>query len=102
MTAVLAPEASLTFVVALLVPLILGFLVGIVAKAAIKIGVAIIIIVLLLIAVGFVTPGQAIQPLISLVESGPALASKVNQIAGFLPYSSITFILGLVIGFFKG
>jgi hypothetical protein len=102
MTAVLAPDASVTFIVALLVPLLLGFLVGIVAKAAVKIGIAIAIIILLLIVVGFITPGQVIQPLVGLAESGPSLIAKANQVAGFLPYSSITFILGLVIGFFKG
>jgi hypothetical protein len=36
-----------------------------------------------------------------VVSSGPALTSKVSQIAGYLPYSSITFIIGLAVGFFK-
>ena len=102
MTTVLAPDASITFIAALLVPLILGFLVGIVAKAALKIGVAIAIIIILLISVGFLTPSQVIQPLVQLVESGPKIAPKVAQIAGYLPYSSIMFIVGLVVGFFKG
>ena len=31
----------------------------------------------------------------------PALTSKVSQIAGYLPYSSVTFIIGLAVGFFK-
>ena len=98
----MAPDASVTFVVALLVPLLIGFLVGVVARAAVKIGVAIAVILLILIVVGFITPGQVIQPLVGLAESGPSLVSKADQIAGYLPYSSITFILGLVIGFFKG
>jgi hypothetical protein len=102
MTNILPPDASVTFIAALLVPLLLGFLVGIVAKAAVKIGVAIAIIIIILIAVGFLTPNDVIQPLVQLVESGPRIAPKVQQIAGYLPYSSITFILGLIIGFFKG
>ncbi|MGA2666100.1 MAG: hypothetical protein ABSF83_14260 [Nitrososphaerales archaeon] len=102
MTTVLAPDASITFVAALLVPLILGFLVGIVAKAAMRIGVAIAIIIVILIVTGFLTPNQVIQPLVQLAKSGPGLATKVNQIAGYLPYSSITFIVGFVIGVFKG
>ena len=51
---------------------------------------------------GFLTPNQVIQPLVQLVRSGPSLTSKVSQVAGYLPYSSITFIVGFVIGFFKG
>ena len=96
------PDASTTFIAALLVPLILGFLIGIVAKAAVKIGVAIAVIVIVLIVAGFLTPAQVIQPLVQLARSGPSLATKVNQIAGYLPYSSLTFIVGFVVGFFKG
>ena len=80
----------------------LGFIVGIIAKTALKIGVVIVVIVLLLIAVGFIQPNQVVQPLVSLFRSGPSLLSKVNQLAGYLPYSSLTFIIGLVVGFFKG
>jgi hypothetical protein len=102
MTSILPPDASLTFLAALLAPLILGFLVGVIAKAAVRIGVAIAIIVLLLIAIGFLTPSQLLQPLVQLIKSGPSLEPKVDQIEGYLPYSSLTFIVGLVIGFFKG
>jgi hypothetical protein len=102
MASILLPDASLTFLAALLIPLVLGFLVGVVAKAAIQIGVAIAIILLVLIAVGFITPNQLIQPIIGLIKGGPGLATKAEQIGGYLPYSSITFIIGLVIGFFKG
>lgn len=102
MTSVLPPDGSITFITALVAPLILGFLVGIIAKAAVKIGVAIAVIIVLLIVVGFITPSQVIQPLVQLVRSGPTIATKVDQIAGYLPYSSITFIVGFVVGFFKG
>jgi uncharacterized membrane protein (Fun14 family) len=102
MTSILPPDGSVTFIAALLVPLILGFLVGIIGKAAIRIGAAIAVIIVILIILGFLTPNQVIQPLVQLVRSGPSLTSKVSQVAGYLPYSSITFIVGFVIGFFKG
>jgi uncharacterized membrane protein (Fun14 family) len=102
MSTILPPDASLTFVGALLIPIVLGFLVGIIAKAAIRIGVAIAVIIIILILFGFLTPNQVIQPLVQLFRSGPSLATKVNQVAGYLPYSTITFIVGFVIGFFKG
>ncbi len=102
MVTILPPDASITFIVALLVPLILGFLVGLIVKSALKIGIAIAVIILLLIAVGILTPDQVVQPLLSLFRSGSSLATKVRQVAGFLPYSSITFIVGLLIGFLRG
>ena len=101
MAIILPPDASVTFIVALLVPLVLGFLVGMVIKTALKIGAAIAIIALLLIFTGILTPSQIIEPIMSLVRSGPALTSKVSQIAGYLPYSSVTFLIGLAVGFFK-
>jgi uncharacterized protein YqfA (UPF0365 family) len=101
MAFILPPVASATFIVALLVPLVIGFLVGMVIKSAAKIGAAIAILVLLLIFVGIITPSQVIQPLISAFKSGPALASKATQIAGYLPYSSVTFIIGLAVGLFR-
>ena len=52
MALILPPVASATFVVALLVPLVMGFLVGIVIKNAVEIGAAIALIVILLIFVG--------------------------------------------------
>ena len=102
MSSILPPDASTTFIAALLVPLILGFLVGIIAKAAVKIGMAIAVIIVILILLGFITPNQIIQPLVQAFRNGPSLATKVSQIAGYLPYSSLTFIVGFVVGFFKG
>ena len=97
-----APDLSTTFIVAAVVPLILGFIVGVIIKSALKIGVAIAIVVLLLIAVGVISPGQVLQPLLSLFKSGPDLVSYAQRVAGYLPYSSLTFIIGLAIGFLKG
>lgn len=101
MVSILPPDVSTTFIVSLLVPLVLGFLVGTVIKSAIKIGAAVAIIVLLLIFGGILTPSQVIQPIMSLVRSGPSLESGVSRLAGYLPYSSVTFLIGLAVGFFR-
>lgn len=102
MVSFLPPDLNTTFVVAVLVPLILGFIVGVIIRSAMKIGIALVVIVIILIALGIVTPSQVIQPLMSLVKSGPALTSTVNRLAGYLPYSSLTFIIGLAVGLLKG
>jgi len=98
----LPPALSITFLISILVPLILGFLVGMVIKKALMIGAAIAIIVIILIALGIVAPNQVITPVMSVFRSGSALTSKVLQVAGYLPYSSLTFLIGAAIGFLKG
>jgi len=99
---VLPPDTSTTFLAAVIVPLIIGFLVGIIAKGLLKVVVAAGVLVLILISLGAIAPDQIIGPLVSLFRSGSAYTDKVRQIAGYLPYSSLTFIVGLAIGFFKG
>ena len=101
MAAILPPAASVTFILALLIPLVLGFLVGVVIKTALKVGAAIAIIIILLLFAGMLTPSQVIQPVMSLFRSGSGLTTKVAQLAGYLPYSSILFIIGLAVGFFR-
>ncbi|MBI3840990.1 MAG: hypothetical protein HY297_03425 [Thaumarchaeota archaeon] len=102
MVSFLPPDLSLTFIVAAILPLIIGFIVGLVIKSVLKVGIALAILVIVLILLGILTPEQVLTPLLSIFTSGDALVSKVNQVAGYLPYSSITFIIGLAIGFLKG
>ena len=98
----LPPDLSTTFLVAAILPLIIGFIVGVILKSAMKIGVLLAVLVLILIALGILTPEQVLQPILSLVKSGSSLTTVVQRLAGYLPYSSLTFIIGLAIGFLKG
>ncbi len=102
MVAILLPDLSTTFLVATILPLILGFIVGLIIKSALKIGIAIAFLVIILIFLGIITPDQLLTPALSLFRSGSALTSDVERLAGFLPYSSLTFIVGLVVGFIRG
>ncbi len=102
MAGILPPDLSTTFLVAAILPLILGFIVGLIIKSVFKIGIALAILVLVLIAIGIVTPDQVLKPILGLIRSGGTLSTEVQRLAGYLPYSSITFIVGLAIGFLKG
>lgn len=98
----LPPDLSTTFLAAALLPLIIGFIVGVIAKSALKIGIALVALVLILIALGIITPDQVLKPLLAMVKSGSALTSGVQRLAGYLPYSSMTFIVGLAVGLWRG
>jgi hypothetical protein len=102
MTSILPPDASVGFLTSLIVPLILGFLVGIVIKSILKVGLAIAFIIVILIATGILAPDQVIGSVVSIFSRGESLITQVKQIAGYLPYSSVAFIIGAVIGYFKG
>lgn len=102
MVSFLPPDLSTTFLVAAILPLILGFIVGVVIKSAIKIGIAIVILVVILIAAGIISPQAVLNPLLSFVKSGASLTEYANRVAGYLPYSSLTFVVGLAIGLLKG
>jgi hypothetical protein len=99
---ILPPDLSTTFLLAAILPLVLGFIVGLIVKRVLKLGIAIAALVIILILVGIITPSQVIGPILSLVRSGSSLTSDVQRIAGYLPYSTVTFIIGLVIGFLIG
>ncbi len=96
------PDLSTTFLVAAILPLIIGFIVGVIIKSALKIGIAIAILVLILLALGIITPDKILKPLLSLLKSGSSLGPYAQRVAGYLPYSSLTFIIGLAVGFWKG
>lgn len=102
MVTIAVPDLSTAFLVAAIVPLILGFLVGTVIKQALKVGAVIAIIILLLILVGALTPSQVLQPIYSAIKgSGPQALTEAKRLAGYLPYSSITFLIGLAVGFYR-
>lgn len=102
MSLILPPALNTTFIVSIVAPFIIGFLVGIIIKSAIKVGFAILFLIIILIFLGILSPQQVIGWAVSIVKSGSAVTTKAEQIAGYLPYSSVTFLIGAAIGFFKG
>jgi hypothetical protein len=102
MVTLLPPDTSTTFIAALVIPLIIGFLVGLIAKSVLRIGIAIIILMLILMWAGIIAPDQIVGPIVSFFRSGSSYIPKVKQVSGYLPYASVTFLIGAVIGFLKG
>jgi hypothetical protein len=67
-----------------------------------KIGLLVAAILLLLIIAGFLSPDQVLKPLLGFLKSSSTVSDWIKRVAGYLPYTSLTFILGLVFGFLKG
>ena len=97
---ILPPSLSLTFIIALLLPLVIGFIVGILIRAFLAIGLFIAAILLVLIFLGFLSPDQVLKPLLGWLKSGSTVSDWIHRVAGYLPYTSLAFIVGAIIGFF--
>jgi uncharacterized membrane protein (Fun14 family) len=95
------PDLSVTFLVAAALPLIIGFIVGMIIRSALKIGIAIAVVILVLLLLGVVTPSQVLTPLATVLKSG-SVSAEVDRLAHYLPWSSLAFLIGLLIGILKG
>ena len=92
-------------IVPALVVLAIGFLVGVVLKKTVKLGLAILSLVGLLVATGYINLqlGESSKTTIYNVFSQvPTAASKASAIANILPITSAAFLVGLAIGIWKG
>ncbi|BCS93853.1 hypothetical protein L3N51_00548 [Metallosphaera sp. J1] len=91
-----------TGIISLIVAFVLGLLIGFLIKNVIKVGIIILAIIIILIAVGAITPTSVEHALMSLGQTATQAESKVSAYLDLLPYNSIAFIIGLVIGLVKG
>ncbi|BDR92187.1 hypothetical protein [Vulcanisaeta souniana] len=93
---------TLTQIVSIIGLFVLGLLVGILIRRLIGVALILLAIVILAMALGYLSPSTIAA---ILHYSGYAMAtaySKAQQFMGAIPYSSLAFIIGLVIGLIKG
>ena len=88
-----------------LIVLAIGFLVGVVLKKTVKLGLAIIALVGLLVATGYLNlklSDTNKTTIYRVASQFPAIASQASGLANFLPITSAAFLIGLAIGIWKG
>jgi uncharacterized membrane protein (Fun14 family) len=97
----LTTPPEIAWIIPVIVPLIIGLLVGFIVKHTIKLMFAIVALVILLVLTGLVSItyqdifDQALKLLPRIIGTGSGLIDV-------LPYSTITFIIGLALGLWKG
>ncbi len=89
---------SITQILALVVPFIFGLLVGILIRRLIGVALVLLAILILAVAVGYISPSTAINIIQSLGYTAYQAAEKLGIVKAMIPYSSLTFIIGLIIG----
>ncbi|MEM0279912.1 hypothetical protein [Metallosphaera sp.] len=91
-----------TGIISLIVAFVLGLLIGFLLKNVVKVGIIILAIIILLIAIGALSPSTVENTLIHLGQSASQAESKFSTYLNLLPYNSIAFIIGFVLGLIKG
>ncbi|MFP3219975.1 MAG: hypothetical protein RXR41_02340 [Candidatus Marsarchaeota archaeon] len=86
----------------MLLAFVIGLLVGLIVKKVLSLGLLLFALVLLLLAVGYIHPASTAALLSYLKYYGPEALSAAQKVASLIPYSSIFFIIGFIIGVWKG
>ncbi|MEM3712958.1 MAG: hypothetical protein QXR97_05435 [Thermoproteota archaeon] len=100
MSAVTVPP-ELAWIVPVVVPFIIGLLIGFIVKRTIKLIFAIILLVIILVITGYIS--ITFQDLYDkAMEFLPTVINLGSSLGNILPYSSLMFIIGLLLGLWKG
>ena len=97
----LATPPEIAWIIPVIVPLIIGLIVGLIVKHTIKLMFAITALVILFVFLGVISFAyqdifdQALKLLPRIIGTGSGLVDV-------LPYSSLTFIIGLALGLWRG
>ena len=88
-----------------LVVLVIGFLVGVVIKRTVKLGLAILSLIGVLAAFGYINlhlNGSSPETIYRVFSYAQLSASQATGIASILPITSAAFLVGLALGILKG
>ncbi|MGQ9597409.1 MAG: hypothetical protein ACUVQY_03105 [Thermoproteota archaeon] len=92
---------ELAWIIPIVVPFIIGLLVGLVIKRTLKLVLAIALLVIILIVTGYVS--LTFQDIFDrAMEFLPKIIDLGGGLQNILPYSSATFLIGLILGLWKG
>jgi len=98
-------DAGSGAIVPALVVLAIGFLVGIVLKKTVKLGLAILSLVGLLVATGYINlqlSDSSKTTIYRVFSQALPVASQASAAANILPITSAAFLVGLALGMWKG
>ncbi|MBS7635035.1 hypothetical protein KEJ34_06045 [Candidatus Bathyarchaeota archaeon] len=92
---------EIAWIVPIAVPFVIGLLVGLIVKRTVKLAFAAIALAIILVVTGFVS--FTFQDIFdNAMKILPKIIDLGSSLQNILPYSSITFIIGLALGLWKG
>ncbi len=100
MTNLIPPEYA--WIVPIVVPFIIGLIVGVIIKKALKLIIALIVLIVFLAVVGYTQLPSFEEIAKAALMYLPKIWAEASPLLNILPYSSLTFLLGLALGLWKG
>ena len=97
---IIPPEFA--WILPIAIPLVLGLIVGIIIKRTMKLLLVIVLLIVVLVAIGFTTLPSLTDVSNAALKYLPTIWADAGPLINLLPYSSITFIIGLILGLWKG
>ncbi len=89
-------------IISIVVTFVLGLLIGLLVKKLFGVGIILIAIVVILLAIGYLSPATVEHFLETIGTQIPKAVSEAKSLSGYIPYDSIVFIIGFVLGLIKG
>jgi uncharacterized membrane protein (Fun14 family) len=90
------------WIVPVIVPFVIGLIVGVIIKKTLKLVLALIVLLIILAAVGYTQLPTFEEIARAALKYLPMLWTEASPLINILPYSSLTFLLGLALGLWKG
>jgi len=97
----MVPE-EVAWVLPTVLPFIIGLLVGVIIKRALKLILIVIVLIVVLAAIGYVQFPSVEELMRAALTYLPLIQREAGPLINFIPYTSISFIIGLLIGLWKG
>jgi len=97
----MVPE-EVAWVLPTLLPFIIGLLVGVIIKRALKLLLIVIVLIVVLAAMGYVHFPSVEELMKAALTYLPLIQREAGPLINLIPYTSISFIIGLLIGLWKG
>lgn len=88
-------------ILSLVIAFIIGLIIGMIIKRLISVGLLILALVIILMAIGALSPSTVAHWLQSAGQYVNTAVATADELKIYIPYDSITFIIGLVIGLLK-
>lgn len=97
----LVPE-EVAWVLPTVVPFIIGLLVGVIIKRALKLILVVVVLIVVLAAFGYIQLPSVEELMKAALTYLPLIQSEASPFINLIPYTSLSFIIGLLIGLWKG
>ena len=100
MADLIPPEYA--WLVPIVIPFLIGLIIGIVVKRTMKLILALAALLIILVIVGFIQLPAITDIARAAMKYLPVIWTEANPLINIIPYSSVTFLIGLILGIWKG